>query len=556
MKKSAPIKVTGLLLLLSAAAILGAFPLWLDSPVRSNIHDPKSPKHTPVPVGTPSDTPTISPSPSITRTATQSNTFTPSPTPTHSATTTPTPVTVLYYDGESAGAAVSTGGSVGSSYDNSVSGTVGGINIFETSGTGAAGTTHFLSMTFSASAGHVQWGQVNFTNATSPMDVSAYDSLSFFVRIPKSACPGVLRAQVQLITNASGFPNDRSIPVTITSYLADGAQVLGYDQWVHVVVPLTAMIGPNWNPPGTFPASDLTAVTGVQFRGWEGSGNGTGMYQHDPTANTFTFPGTAQMDIDQISFLQGSAPAQRSFSPVFDDFQLTFDNLWSGGAWTADAEPGPCPVSGATPTSLIFPSNVATPPVDVSGDTFACNVGHFKGSLNSNPDATCNTTTGYADIYAFLNPFGQNSSVDLSGDGGNILAAFFPSGVHGLSVTLKVGAKTGQCYQVHVGTMDSFNDLGRNDFRFQIMDSDFPAANTWKTYQVNFPADGSTPGFQSDAPYSETTRPYNQTILTFLQGPQGAQPALAFNKNVLHEILFSAMNPGAFDLYISNVSFY
>jgi hypothetical protein len=73
--------------LLVIANLAVAFPFWLDSPTRSNKYDQKSPFHTPVPVGTITDSPTASPTPSSTPVP-GSPTDTPTPTPIYTATNT------------------------------------------------------------------------------------------------------------------------------------------------------------------------------------------------------------------------------------------------------------------------------------------------------------------------------------------------------------------------------------------------------------------------------------------------------------------------------------
>ena len=237
-------------------------------------------------------TKTVSPTFSI------SPTFSASPTPlgpaTNTPTASPTPLGPLkLYDGDTAGTKLADG-----SINTSPAPASGGhIGLSEVSaGGGAASTTNYLRLTMSADVG------AGYGNSTTMLAVApwtpepGYNALSFYVRIPSNSCTTSFRPMIQLLSTGGAYPDDHSLPVTVTAYLS-GTTTMSYDTWIQVIIPLTAFLGPNYEG-GSFPASRLSTINGFQIQEFQGSINAD---------NSIPL---SELHIDQVQFVNLGSPSR------------------------------------------------------------------------------------------------------------------------------------------------------------------------------------------------------------------------------------------------------
>lgn len=464
------LRLAGLAFFLTVAALPQAghaFGFWLDAPSRSNPNDPKSDRFqfsypaTPAPASTPTMTPTASPSPtapgtftntptfSATYTITPSFTASPSSTSTPSPTPTATPTPWLpIYDGENSGYAWFDGSTTldhgpGAGGSNTAS---SGADV---SG-GAEGTANALSYKISGSG--LFWAVMVYRpGITLPVDVSAYNTLTLYVKVPSTstvaACNN-FRGAIGLEFNGVSYPNDRSKQVLLSAYVV-GANAIGKDNWVKVQIPVTAFLGDN-GIGYTVVNGDLANVNGIRL-----------------SPVTFNTAGdvVGEIQLDQIGFLNlPTAPAISKLPKVLEDFESPGRSNWDQPPWFLDKF-----------GSVTF----TAPAIDSPGNSLSgCYAGHIKGHMSS----------GWATLLCeFSSPYG--TPVDLSNN--SVVGQLPATGAKGLAFSFKVTAHNAQVY--HIELRRNSTDSPWNQNAVYINEDDYPI-NTWTRVAIDFPADGVSGG--------------------------------------------------------------
>lgn len=455
-----------------------------------------------------------------TATPTALGTFTITPTPTIPA----VDLNGLWYDGESTGHTLSSGNYVGSN-------AAGAIGVSELTGAGALGTSHYMQITFCPKTG-LTYAEATYDSAIAPYDVTSYDALSFFMRIPGAgpscATCNNLRVDVALVVSGA-YPNDRSLPVTTTAYL-EGVSNLSQGQWARVVIPLSAFVGPNYNG-GSFTNGMLGIIQGVRF-------------QVSPNRAVPALTGIqgGAVDIDEIRFIVAGSRPTGPAGLTLDDFESKLRTQWGGTTMKlAGGGDGAC--TGVSKNAYVFPSALGQVAVTSGGTTDTpCGAAHMSGSLGSGP---CGATWPYITLFEDLKPT-YGDTVDLSGN--SWIPSLPSAGAAGLRFRAKVGAKTGQTYQIvleRIGTATT----GNNHFFVSISDQAIPVG-TWWTFEINFPADNT---------YSIHTDP-QQTELFWGQAPVSAGYAVGTQvkwfRDDFYRLSIAPVRAGSFDLWVDDIEFY
>ena len=503
------------------------------------------------PTSTPTATETFTESATLTISATQSGTSTLTPTPTITNTSTPTPsltatqtplsTTYVWYDGDVPGAELKDGTGSASTAPT------GSIGMIETAGTGPAGGTHFLDVTFSAGA-TTGWGSAAYYHAGAPIDLSSYNTLTFYMRTPSNSCAihDAFRPAVKLNFPAA-YPADHSEPVTATAYVV-GAGEPTPDTWVKVEIPLSAFFGFNDNGVNIVPAS-LTLTTGVTFAAPNSMfNNGAALY--------------CELQIDKVQFEQRTTniPVVGNVGLVLDDFENTQSNLWGGGAWQLEYGFN-CSAQGLSSTTITYPpgqpvtEGATMPPVtDSNGNTISpCHAGHIAGTLGQT-GVDCPKNSGnwsIADLRTYFSTAGWTTvtakAIDLTNN--NYVRGLAATGAVGMKIYLKTTVHSGQYYQIQLVTTDSVNNGSWDHYSYQIGDKDAGGLtdSNWHLYTMPFP---------TGAAAMAGANPHSGSTTQLWWGQAGWGNSIAWTQNDFMQLKIRVMNPGAFDLWVDDVSFY
>ena len=528
MQKPRIFKLMVFILLAGSAAGLLSFPLWLDSPRRSNPNDPKSFNfHTPVPFPTVYTAPPVA---SVTMTMTFSITPTFSVSPTYAGTATPTPTASptpsvtstppKWYDGESAPYRLS---DLNASADTDLSPGKGALGISEASaGGGAAGSSNYLKITCSAGAG-TWYDRAVLATSGAPLDLASVNTLSLYIRVPSNACANSFHPAIQMRCSGA-YPNDRSAGLTATAYLV-GTTALSYDSWIELRIPLAAFVGPN-SDGGSFPAAGLNAMTALVIAASDGMFGGGG-----------DLP-LSEIHVDQISFLNlTTPPAVSSRGMMFDDFENASSTLWARQAWQFSADGLPC-----TPTTSVSFPGAAAAPIDLGGNSLsACHAGHMMGTQSS--AAPCVWSPSPPDPWPLVRMMVDMWQGPLNLSNNAIVTGLPASGAHGMRIRMKRGtASPGQLYSIQL--LRTATNADWDNYHFRVLDDDL--STSWQTYQVAFPPDGQAAGFQNHAS--------NATELFWGQEGWGA-PA-TWQRSDFLKLIIRVKNGGTFDVWVDDIEFY
>ncbi len=540
-------QATGWILALGATVLAGAlaaFPLWLDAPARVNPSDPKSslalPTNTPMPPATATASPTNVP-PGSTATPTP----TPTVTPSFSASPTPsqTPVTSYrWYDGDTPGAlgadiVYSTGGTSAAATDEFV---LGG---------GYGGSNYYTKLALTVT-GYYADGTLN---RAAPVDVSAFSSLDFYMRVPSST-GGCFTGGVVLMGTGIA-PNDYSRPVTITAYIVGGGPVT-VDAWMHVRIPLSAFYGDNHHL-GVFSAGDLASVSGVRFlpyyNDFDGSGN---------------FNGEAHFD--DITFINTAAP-ERLVGWIFSDFETSDRSNWgtywsaysdrTGGAGGTEEWPSSeCIVNGdpdgmTTVSALNYPVYPAGPQDSGGGPDTPCTAAHIEGMKGDDGDCVnvwsdpscCGDGTGtiqhwsYVGMGASFDPSLAQAAIDVTG------AQYLGAVPTGLRIKAKAGPshQAGQNYILTIQQGQA--TCGGCEFQTRISDADLQPAGSWVSIDIPFPPVG-TLGKAAGDPAIDTT--FGQP--SWVAGAS----EITWDFNLKQVGIGVEMDEMTFDIWVDDIQFY
>lgn len=190
-----------------SACLYAGLPFWLESPSRSNIHDPKNPGHlTATPFGTPTITPTFSVSPTISPTFTASPTYSASPSfsPTNSQTFTKTPTP----------------------------GTGIQVYVKEWNGTPVPNSWVMLGNNAAGSQLTNAGGLASFPSAALPVDVHAFS--------PRSGGSPLLWPRVVSYTGANN-------PTITLDVFTNSSTLFSSTHTIHYQITATGVAGGSWN---------------------------------------------------------------------------------------------------------------------------------------------------------------------------------------------------------------------------------------------------------------------------------------------------------------------